>query len=209
MIVDLSGPFLYRSRVRATAVLFVACAAMLSGVAAPASEIVTFPSGSLMLHGVLFKPQGTGPFPAVVYNHGSAAGMLSQEAFDALGPVFVRQHWILFGPYRRGQGLSAEAGGYIGDEIDAAKKQGGVAAGGAQRIESPEPRLQRPARERRRVVAADESVMGEGLTVALTASYIEVGAEGARARARRVDGDGVGCAGRPEDGTARARAPKQ
>src|SRR5205807_3389532 len=135
VIVDLSGPFLYRSRVRATAVLFVACAAMLSGVAAPASEIVTFPSGSLMLHGVLFKPQGTGPFPAVVYNHGSAAGMLSQEAFDALGPVFVRQHWILFGPYRRGQGLSAEAGGYIGDEIDAAKKQGGVAAGAAKMVQ--------------------------------------------------------------------------
>jgi len=108
---------------------------MLSGVAAPASEIVTFPSGSLMLHGVLFKPQGTGPFPAVVYNHGSAAGMLSQEAFDALGPVFVRQHWILFGPYRRGQGLSAEAGGYIGDEIDAAKKQGGVAAGAAKMVQ--------------------------------------------------------------------------
>src|SRR5437588_2229987 len=108
---------------------------MLSGVAAPASEIVTFPSGSLMLHGVLFKPQGTGPCPAVVYNHGSAAGMLSQEAFDALGPVFVRQHWILFGPYRRGQGLSAEAGGYIGDEIDAAKKQGGAAAGAAKMVQ--------------------------------------------------------------------------
>src|SRR5207237_8242968 len=79
----------------------------------------------------------------------------------------------------------------------AQRTEGGVAALCAQRIESPEPRLQRPARERRRVVAADESVMGEGLTVALTASYIEVGAEGARARARRVDGDGIGCAGWP------------
>jgi hypothetical protein len=31
------------------------------------------------LSGVLFAPAGAGPFPAVFYNHGSAAGMLSQH----------------------------------------------------------------------------------------------------------------------------------
>ena len=72
--------------------------------------IVTFPSGEITLHGVLYKPEGTGPFPAVVYNHGSAAGMLSKQAFDALGPVFANHGWVFFGPYRRGQGLSASAG---------------------------------------------------------------------------------------------------
>src|SRR5207302_9284771 len=41
----------------------------------------------------------------------------------------------LFRSYRRGQGLSAEAGGYIGDEIDAAKKQGGAAAGAAKMVQ--------------------------------------------------------------------------
>jgi carboxymethylenebutenolidase len=100
-------------------------------IAQPASEIVTFPSSNLTLKGVLFKPDGAGSFPAVVYNHGSAAGMLSQEAFNALGPVFVRHRWVFFGPYRRGQGLSAEAGSYIGDEIDNAKRQGGMLAGAA------------------------------------------------------------------------------
>ena len=133
-VMDLRGQFLYSARMRAIAAVFVACAAMLAGVAAPASEIVTFPSGSLTLHGVLFKPEGTGPFPAVVYNHGSAAGMLSQQAFDALGPVFVRHHWVFFGPYRRGQGLSVQAGPYIGDEIDAAKKEGGMTAGAATMV---------------------------------------------------------------------------
>jgi dipeptidyl aminopeptidase/acylaminoacyl peptidase len=103
-------------------------------VAARAPEIVTFPSGTLTLKGVLFKPDGAGPFPAVVYNHGSAAGMLSQEAFNALGPVFVRHGWIFFGPYRRGQGLSAQAGPYIGDQIDTAKKQGGISAGAATMV---------------------------------------------------------------------------
>src|SRR6185503_4653554 len=53
-----------------------------------AERVVTFPSGALTLHGVVYKPAGPGPFPAVVYNHGSAPGMLSKEAFDALGPVF-------------------------------------------------------------------------------------------------------------------------
>ncbi len=52
------------------------------------TETVTFPSGDITLHGVLYKPEGSGPFPAVVYNHGSAPGMMSEQAFAALGPVF-------------------------------------------------------------------------------------------------------------------------
>src|SRR5258706_15722795 len=69
--------------------------------------------------------------PAVIYNHGSAAGMLSQEAFEALGPVFASRGWVFFGPYRRGQGLSASAGPFIGDQIAAAEQKGGIAAGAA------------------------------------------------------------------------------
>jgi dipeptidyl aminopeptidase/acylaminoacyl peptidase len=103
-------------------------AVILFAAGVDASNVVTFPSGTLTLHGVVYRPEGPGPFPAVLYNHGSAAGMLSQQAFDALGPVFVRHGWIFFGPYRRGQGLSADAGPYIGDAIDKAKQQGGIAA---------------------------------------------------------------------------------
>src|SRR5580658_9957225 len=84
------------------------------------AEVVSFRSGELTLQGMLYKPEGKGPFPAVVYNHGSAAGMASKEAFEALGPVFAGHGWVFFGPFRRGQGLSASAGPYIGDEIDAA-----------------------------------------------------------------------------------------
>jgi len=98
-------------------------------LASTAPVDVSFPSGDLTLRGVLYKPDGAGPFPAVVYNHGSAAGMLSKEAFDALGPVFVRHGWVFFGPYRRGQGLSASAGPFIGDQINAAIRQGGMPAG--------------------------------------------------------------------------------
>ena len=41
---------------------------------------------------------------------------------------------VFFGPYRRGQGLSPSAGPYIGDEIDAAKQKGGIAAGAAAMV---------------------------------------------------------------------------
>jgi carboxymethylenebutenolidase len=86
------------------------------------------------LHAVLYKPKGTGPFPAVVYNHGSAGGMLSKQGFDALGPVFASHGWVFLGPYRRGQGLSASAGPYIGDQIEEAIKSGGMPAGAATMI---------------------------------------------------------------------------
>src|SRR5882762_2722275 len=98
------------------------------------AETVTFPSGEITLHGVLYKPEGAGPFPAVIYNHGSAPGMMSKEAFAALGPVFASHGWVFFGPYRRGQGLSASAGPYIGDQIAAAEKSDGISAGAAAMV---------------------------------------------------------------------------
>jgi hypothetical protein len=60
--------------------------------------------------------------------------MLSKQEFDALGPVFASHGWVFFGPYRRGQGLSAAAGPYIGDQIAAAEKDGGIPAGAAAMV---------------------------------------------------------------------------
>ena len=77
--------------------------------------------------GELFKPPGDGPFPAVLYNHGSAAGMLNSQASKAIGPLFASHGFVFFMPYRRGQGLSAAAGPYIGDEISGAFAHGGIA----------------------------------------------------------------------------------
>jgi dienelactone hydrolase len=95
-------------------------------------EIVSFPSGGLTLRGVLYRPEGSGTFPAVLYNHGSAPGLLNNQAFEELGPLFVRHGWVFFAPYRRGQGLSASEGPFIGDEIAAARNsrawQGAVIA---------------------------------------------------------------------------------
>jgi carboxymethylenebutenolidase len=92
-------------------------------------KVISFQSGDRVLHGVIYMPAGPGPFPAILFNHGSAPGMLSKEAFDVLGPAFAEHGWVFFGPYRRGQGLSASAGPYIGDQITKAKESGGISAG--------------------------------------------------------------------------------
>ena len=42
-------------------------------------DIIYFQSQNLTLGGELFKPNGDGPFPAVLYNHGSAPGMLNSQ----------------------------------------------------------------------------------------------------------------------------------
>jgi carboxymethylenebutenolidase len=59
---------------------------------------------------------------------GSAAGLVNNEAFEAIAPAFVARGWVFFAPYRRGQGLSEAAGPYILDEIAAARRRGGAAA---------------------------------------------------------------------------------
>jgi dienelactone hydrolase len=97
--------------------------AMQTQQATPIADVVSFQSGSLALRGVLYKPEGPGPFPAVLYNHGSAPGMLNDQAFEQLGPLFARRGWVFFAPFRRGQGLSRSAGPFIGDEIASARSK--------------------------------------------------------------------------------------
>jgi len=99
------------------------------GVSGP--EIVHFQNQDISLAGELFKPKGDGPFPAILYNHGSAPGMLNSQASKLIGPLFAERGWVFFMPYRRGQGLSAKAGSYIGDEIADARRRGGTQEGAA------------------------------------------------------------------------------
>jgi dienelactone hydrolase len=97
-----------------------------------AAEIVSFPSGDKTLHGVLYKPDGPGPFPAVVFNHGSGRSYTKQ--FEALGPVYNQHGWVFFAPYRRGHGLSKDAGPYIEDEMNKAAQSGGESARSATMV---------------------------------------------------------------------------
>jgi dipeptidyl aminopeptidase/acylaminoacyl peptidase len=103
-----------------------------SASALPSKREISFPSGALTLHGVVYLPSGAGPFPAVLWNHGAWGDPM--VAFDRLAPTFTNAGWVFFGPFRRGQGLSSSAGPYIGDELDRAGAIGGQRARAAKMV---------------------------------------------------------------------------
>ena len=75
---------------------------------------VSFPSRGLMLHGWVYKPMGEGPFPALVWNHGSEK---RPTAHPELGRFYTSHGYVVFLPVR--QGHSPSPGEYISDVIDA------------------------------------------------------------------------------------------
>jgi Xaa-Pro aminopeptidase/dienelactone hydrolase len=90
-------------------------------------EVVPFPSGALTLHGVIWKPEGRGPFPVMVYNHGSEAWPTD---LHEIGPLYTRHGYVLFGPHRRGQGRSVGAAPYMNARLIAERQAHGDAAWG-------------------------------------------------------------------------------
>ena len=75
---------------------------------APSPDTVNYGSGSLTLRGVVYRPPGGGRHPAVLYLHGSGEEYDKQAA--AIGALYASHGYVLFFPYRRGQGLSAGRG---------------------------------------------------------------------------------------------------
>jgi carboxymethylenebutenolidase len=71
------------------------------GQAALQPQLVNFQTGSLALAGWLWRPQGSGPFPAVLYNHGSEK---LPGTVESLAVPFVQRGYVFFVPHRRGQG---------------------------------------------------------------------------------------------------------
>jgi carboxymethylenebutenolidase len=80
-------------------------------------ETVLIHSGSATLHAMLWRPQGRGPFPAILLNHGSGRtpedlkrlGPYEQNA-EILGPVFAHHGYVFLYLFRRGVGLSTDQG---------------------------------------------------------------------------------------------------
>jgi carboxymethylenebutenolidase len=80
-------------------------------------ESVVIRNGSATLHAMLWRPQGRGPFPAILLNHGS--GRTSEELqrlgpyernAETLGPLFARHGYVFLYLYRRGVGPSTDQG---------------------------------------------------------------------------------------------------
>ena len=86
-------------------------------------EVVSFPSDKLLLKGLLLRPQGSEPFPTILFNHG--AGRSYDAVMTTLGSFFTERGYAFFMPYRRGHGLSSDQAPYFSDILDEAFKRGG------------------------------------------------------------------------------------
>jgi dienelactone hydrolase len=80
-------------------------------------ERITVTSGSKMLRGLIWRPAGKGPFPAILFNHGSYLSNepMSPDTPERLGPLFARHGYEFLFFFRQGIGLSADQGTADGD----------------------------------------------------------------------------------------------
>src|SRR5437870_3324184 len=108
----------------ASALLFAAAPIAMADNQLPSigHETVIVPSGARRLKAFLWTPPRTGPFPAVLFNHGSGgadaahtAGLPITEAAEKLAPLFLKHGYAFLYLFRRGQGLSADQGSFMQD----------------------------------------------------------------------------------------------
>lgn len=105
---------------------FSAFAARAEGQVGGGPDTLLVQSGALNLRALLWRPRGRGPFPAVLFNHGSghaagsASGRRDQRHPELLGPLFARHGYVFLYLFRRGDGLSAGQGVPSGDVMDRA-----------------------------------------------------------------------------------------
>jgi len=83
-----------------------------------------YKNGDLNIEAYFYKPAGDGPFPLVIYNHGSRAGSESKEIpWRFIAGILVPQGYAVLVPERRGYGksdgqtFSDEVGGDISDRM--------------------------------------------------------------------------------------------
>jgi dipeptidyl aminopeptidase/acylaminoacyl peptidase len=74
---------------------------------------VTFTSGKNSMSGQVFKPAGNGPFPALLWNHGSERD--PRPYLPTLARPFASAGYVVFAAFRRGHATSP--GPYILDEV--------------------------------------------------------------------------------------------
>ncbi|SAL56412.1 dienelactone hydrolase family protein [Caballeronia humi] len=81
--------------------------------------VIRIPEGDVTLQTTVFKPDGAGPFPMIVFNHGKLPGDAHNQPRNrplALAREFVRHGYVVVVPNRRG---FAESGGeYAGHGCD-------------------------------------------------------------------------------------------
>lgn len=145
-------------------------------------ESVVIRSGSATLHATLWRPQGRGPFPAILLNHGS--GRTSEELrrlgpyernAETLGPVFAGHGYVFLYLYRRGVGPSTDQGANAVDLMNTESEAHGQDARNALQLQLLEGREMGDARAalaflraRPYVDAGDVALIGHSFGGSLT-----------------------------------------
>ena len=92
-------------------------------------DTVSVQSGKLTLKGLLWHPAGHGPFPTIIFCHGSYRDTdriySPDPQISLLGPVFARHGFIYLGLFRRGVGISSGQGVNSSDLMDSAFEKRG------------------------------------------------------------------------------------
>ena len=98
-------------------------------------DTVTVRSGALRLRALYWRPRGHGPFPGILFLHGSghrsgldAHGVADHRHPEIVGPVFARRGYAFLYLYRRGDGLSRSQGMPSADQMEQALRSGGQEA---------------------------------------------------------------------------------
>lgn len=71
-------------------------------------ESITFSSGREQFPGYVYKPEGSGPFPVVVWFHGHADGFAKNNPteYNELAKLYTREGFVLFIPDRHVRSIS-------------------------------------------------------------------------------------------------------
>ena len=89
------------------AVLSLASVSSRAAESVPPYQDVFYPSGPLHIQAYLYKPPGEGPFPLIVYNHGSRATEERQlRPYPYIGQTFAAAGYAVLVTERRGYGRS-------------------------------------------------------------------------------------------------------
>ena len=120
-----------------TVAVMISCSGAAQVADSTRPQSVEIVSGGLRLKGFLWRPAGSGPFPAVVFHHGRSdaarqysleLGLTLEQLGQVVGAVFVRHGFVLLYPFRRGEGLSADQGQFIGDLLQREEAAKGLEA---------------------------------------------------------------------------------
>jgi carboxymethylenebutenolidase len=88
------------------------------------AETLLVQSGNLKLHAQLWRPEGKGKFPGILFNHGRGG----TPHPEIIAPLFVKHGYVFLAIARRGEWISADQGENIDNLVDRERETIGVDA---------------------------------------------------------------------------------